>query len=718
MSFSEVAYRARQEASKMVERTRPVMRSSAETLELFKRRVPEFADGAGALERFRSVVQHRFFAGATQPSTIPGIRAASPEACAAIVAAAARVTRRRFDLLGYSQLAVGDPVDWHRDPVSGRRAPDLHWTRIDPLDADLVGDSKLTWELSRQQWLVTLAQAHHFTGDARYLRAAAELFDDWIAANPPDIGINWTSSLELAYRAIAWCWAIVLFRQTPFLTPERFVAAGAGLWSHMRHVERYLSRYFSPNTHLTGEALGLFYVGVLFPEFPEAARWRETARRILIAESERQILPDGVYFEQATAYQRYTADIYLHFLILAAQNGIPVPATVSARLERMLEFLQAVRWPDGTLPTIGDADGGWLLPFVPRAPDDTRATLGVGAALTGRGDLKWAVDASVPDVAWLLGEAGVRQYERLVPEPPDPASRAFSAGGVAIMRSGWSPEAHQLLFDVGPLGCPLSSAHGHADLLSIQCAAFGETCVIDPGTFAYTPQPAWRSYFRGTAAHSTIEIDNQGQAEPTGHFSWSAKPIARLREWQTTPELDFIDGDHAAYDRLPDPVGHRRRVLFVKPHYWIVVDDLSGAAEHRVDLRFQLASRPVASPLSPWVVISARRGGGMWIGAFGSHPLELNVRQGELHPIEGWASSDYGRRRPTPVAVYSAVAPLPMRIISLLLPVEPLLEVPPRVEEIRDAAGALTGLTLIDSRESILVTDDVVRIEWPDGRKG
>jgi hypothetical protein len=717
MSLSEVAYRARQEASKIVDRTRPgAVRTPAETVELFTRRAPEFADPSGALDRFRSIVRHRFFAGATSPAAAALVRSVAPESCAAIVASAARVTRGRFDLLGYSQLAFGDPIDWHLDPVSGRRAPEVHWSRIDPLDAAAVGDAKVIWELSRHQWLVTLAQAHLFTGDLRYVRAAAEYFDAWIAANPPAVGINWASSLELAYRGIAWCWAIVLLRDSEFLTPERFVDAAAGLWLQMRHVERYLSRYHSPNTHLTGEALGLFYAGVLFPEFPEAARWRETGRRLLIAESERQILPDGVYFEQATAYQRYTADIYLHFLILAAQNGIPVPATVSTRLDRMLDALQALRWPDGALPLVGDDDGGWLLPLAPRTPDDCRGTLALGAALTGRADLKWAIEPFAPEVAWLLGEAGARQYERIAAQPPAEPSRLFSAGGVAVMRSGWDRDAHQLIFDVGPLGCPLSSAHGHADLLSIQCAAFGEPYVIDPGTFCYTPQPAWRNYFRSTAAHSTVEIDGRPQAEPAGYFSWSTKPIARLREWQTTPELDFVDGDHAAYASLPDPVRHRRRVLFVKPHYWIVVDDLSGADSHRVDLRFQLASRPVSAQ-APWVVVAGRNGGGLWIGAFCSAALELNLRQGELHPIEGWTSSDYGRRRPSPVAIYSTVTRLPVRIISLLLPVERLGDgAPPRVEEMREASGALAGLTLTDARESIRVSDDVVRVEWRDGR--
>ena len=40
----------------------------------------------------------------------------------------------------------------------------------------------------------------------------------------------------------------------------------ASIVAHAAHVERYLSLYYSPNTHLTGEALGLFYAGAVFPE--------------------------------------------------------------------------------------------------------------------------------------------------------------------------------------------------------------------------------------------------------------------------------------------------------------------------------------------------------------------------------------------------------------------------------------------------------------------
>ena len=84
------------------------------------------------------------------------------------------------------------------------------------------------------------------------------------------------------------------------------------LWHHARHIERYDSIHHSPNTHLTGEALGLLYVGLLFLEFRRSARWAATGGQLLVSELEYQVLNDGMHFERATGYHRYTVEIYTH----------------------------------------------------------------------------------------------------------------------------------------------------------------------------------------------------------------------------------------------------------------------------------------------------------------------------------------------------------------------------------------------------------------------
>jgi len=655
---------------------------------------------------WQAAAPSRFFKGATESATL--LAAPWPVFRDEIIHTAERACGKRFNLLGYRDLSFGDPVDWHLDAVSGRRAPLVHWSRLDPLDSVTLGDSKVIWELNRAQWLVHIALAYRVTSEARYADIVARSIREWIEANPPGMGINWTSSLEVALRLIAWCWAAMLCLGADALSEDFFTLWLGSIRCHVRHLERYLSHYFSPNTHLTGEALGLFYAGVLFAELREANRWRRLGGQILVEQIERQVLPDGVYFEQSTCYQRYTIDIYLHFLTLAARNGVAVPHHVPDGVQRMLDFLLAVRRPDGSIPKIGDEDGGWLLPLTPRAPDDARGTFSLAAAFFRRHDYAWAGGVT-PEALWMLGPSAL---ESLPPAPPAvSSSQHFPAGGYAVMRNSWDEESHQLVLDAGPIGCPFSAGHGHADLLSLQCSAFGEPFIVDPGTYCYTAQPTWRESFRTTAAHSTITVDGVGQAASAGPFAWRSRPRVRLRRWLSNEALDFADAEHDAYRHLADPVTHRRRVLFVKPHYWLVVDDLGGAAEHRIELHFQFAPMAVTLDADLWVRTHGPRGHGLLLRTFAAVPLKGEVLEGHVDPPRGWVSPAYGQRQPAPMVVCSAVVTLPFRLVTLLWPTRDSHGPVPGVRHLEREGSSLGGLVLETSGERILFNEPQFVVE-------
>jgi Heparinase II/III-like protein/Heparinase II/III N-terminus len=700
---NELICRGRQEAAKLLERTGMVARAS-------------LGDHRLSLERFRAFSARHFFDGAVNERT-PGLLTSSmPVARDEIMAIADDACRGRFDLLGYEGLSFGDPIDWSLDPISGRRAPADHWSLLDPLDPETVGDSKVVWELNRHQWMVQLGQAYRLTGELRYARAFNEHIARWIDANPVGVGINWASSLEVSFRLIAWSWALMLFRGSPELLPALFDRIVRSIWAHAAHVEQYLSYYFSPNTHLTGEALGLVYAGLVFPELPCADRWRELGARILVEQSARHILDDGVYFELSTGYQRYTLEFYLHFLILGERNGCPVPAAVAERVERMIDFLLAVRCPNGSMPQMGDADGGTLVPLARRAQDDVRGVLAVAAAFFGRADCAWAAGSAAPEVLWLLGPAGLDAFAALRPAPPPgPASRLFPDGGYAVLRSGWAPDDHQMIFDVGPLGCPVSGGHGHADLLSVQCAVFGEPYLVDAGTFCYAGDPASRGYFRTTAAHSAVVVDGASQAAPGGPFRWAERPGASLLDWRSTPEVEFAEAHHHAYAGLPGGgVVHRRRVAFVKGSYWVIVDDLEGDGEHHVDLHFQFAPLELHVDPALWARARGRSGTELLVRPFASVALKASVHTGELDPVRGWVSPIYGRRTPAPLLVYSTVTTLPLRVLTLLLPSSGPRAAVPAVSSVIDASGTPLGLVLEDAGERIAFGERGMPEIWSD----
>jgi hypothetical protein len=686
LTLGEIGCRARQRVSGWWDELSPAFEPDGAPRRMGDRdaRVPAHAREAAAV---------RFFAGAGEDAAQQR-ESARGEWLSDLRARADAILDGAFDLLGHRGLRFGDPIDWHLDPISGRRAPMIHWRRIDALDFTVVGDSKVIWELNRHQWMVTLAQAYRLTGDERFAEGALARLDDWSAANPYPLGINWSSSLEAALRIVAWSWTMVLIRESPALTSDRLARWQTLMRAHARHVERYLSQYYSPNTHLTGEALGLVYAGVVLAGSADAARWRDTGRRVLVAELDRQVRSDGVHFEQATCYQRYTADIYLHLLLLARRNHLHLPDHVEPAIARTVRALLLLAQPDGSVPNIGDADGGWLLPLAPRAPRDCRGTFGVAAVVFDDDELAWAAGECPVEVDWLCGADGRRAFARLGRRPPAIASTLLGAGGYAIMRTGWHTDAHQAIVDVGPLGCPVSGAHGHADLLSLQCVAFGEVFLVDPGTYCYTADARWREHFRSSTAHSTLVVDAQSQARPAGPFSWRGRPNATLHAWVSTATHDIVDGSHDGYRRGSRGVRHRRRVVFLKPTAWIVIDEIIGDGAHDLELRYQFAPRAVTLEAGGWVRAEGTRGRGLWLQVTAPEPIALGLREGARDPIDGWVSPAYGVRVPAPVVIASGRCDGGTQIVTAIVPECPIASAPPAIEWIYEPSGRAVGVRI------------------------
>jgi hypothetical protein len=234
---------------------------------------------------------------------------------------------------------------------------------------------------------------------------------------------------------------------------------------------------------------------------------------------------------------------------------------------------------------------------------------------------------------------------------------------------------------------------------------------VDPGTYCFRDEPEWREYFRSTAAHSTVVVDGQSQAQPEGPFGWRSQPRVRIREWHSTPQFDFLDADHDGYKTLPDPVTHRRRVIFVKPGYWILVDDLSGAARHQVDLRFQFGALDVALGAHPWARAKTAGGRVLWICPFPSAPVQPALIKGELSPLQGWISPQFGQRQPAPMLIYSFAVALPWRIVTLLLPDRQGMTTPPAVRAIYDDAGQPIGIAFDRPRRMVRFDDQAVSVE-------
>jgi len=555
-------------------------------------RLPSRAPQPSAEPRFDALAPFVTGVGVSPELIARAVARRDPDTYACFTQHSDALEQGRLTLLGYDSSHVGNPPSWHRDPASGIEAPRCHWSRIDHLDTARVGDHKLLWELNRHQYLLAPAFCWLVEPEPRRLDLIQSHLESWLDDNPPYRGVNWVSSLELAYRGIVWCWLLWMLRAAPW-KPGLRRRLTLSLEAHARHIARYLSTYFSPNTHLTGEALGLCYIGTVLAGSQRAHYWRAKGAAILEAAIKRQVYADGVYFEQSMQYHRYTTEIYLHYLLLARANGLGISDDTRRAVADLFAVLRAVASGAGHVPLVGDDDGGLLLPLDRRAPDDVRALLLAGAVALQRPDISEAREASPSFAYWLCGIEQTQRFLAGAVVDPSWLDMYFMHGGLAVLRDGWHAGAAVAVIDAGAHGA-LSAGHSHADALAMTMTLGAFELLIDRGTLTYTGPE--RNEFRSTLSHNTLEIDATSSVSPGAAFKWLAGIPARAQGavYSSSHFSSFfgLATGHVASGR---PSIHCRRVLHQRAGAWVVHDRGVRQGARSGVLRWQLAPGLVAT---------------------------------------------------------------------------------------------------------------------------
>ncbi|HQZ82041.1 MAG TPA: alginate lyase family protein [Pyrinomonadaceae bacterium] len=651
---------------------------------------------ASIRQLFFENARERFFASMREDDAKAFTGSCGNAAAEHLIRTADAICDGRIELLGFGRVDVGTEIDWHREPISGIVSPRKHWKEFDELDPTESGDKRILWELNRHQHFFTLGAAYRLTRDERYAHLFARQLSNWIHENPPGVGVNWVSSLEVAFRSNSWIWALNLFKDSAELTSDLVLDCIRLLYVHARHIETYLSTYYSPNTHLTGEALGLYYLGTQLPFLESATEWRRRGEDILLTEISKQIDTNGVYFERSSWYQRYTVDFYLHFYALRelfAETAYDERnAVADERLNSALTFLLNIARPDGTTPLIGDDDGGRLLPLTALAAADLRGTLSVGAAVLGRSDLAFGGDDSMEDAFWLLGTAGVRSIGKLNAREPETLSRDFPESGYFVMRNGWMPTDDSLVIDCGGPDAS-SGAHRHADLLSIDLSLRGRSLFVDPGTFSYSGSPEVRERFRSSRSHNTLSVDGRSTSLTAGPFSWKSRANAAAKEWIADPIFDYFEGQ----GELHDGGTHARSVMYIRGDYFIIRDVAKIPGEHLFELNFRYSPN-----IAPEKDLE-----GEFVGD-ASHRTFI-FGSGAMSSIADKISPQYGRLADSTRIRYIAKDSNQTEFVTFVLPCDEGVA-PPEVLDIPIDTGRMFVVQYGDYRDVLLLGQSGARI--------
>ncbi len=623
MSPAEVLWRGRDEAVKAAWAGKQVHRDA----------IGIGTSAAAADRRFSSVLP-------------PEASARVPKAArAAVLAAADELMHGRWEVLGTTRTDMVAP-DWFLDPLSGCRAPAERYAfRINHRSEEQTGNIKQIWEISRLQHLTLLATAWFLSHDEAYARRVAEQLRSWWRDNPFLSGVHWTSGIEVGIRLISMTWIRRLMDDWPKVADlfEHDDLAVRQIRWHQEFLAGFRSRGSSANNHVIAEAAGQLVASCAFPWFAESDRWRRKSALLLERELTRNTFPSGIGRELASDYQSFIAELGLLAAVEARAAGFSMGDAAWARLCALVDSGAALLDQQLRPPRQGDGDEGRALMLDAPAENRWPSLLAVGEALFG--GLDWWPTTSADSASSIIAAlAPKRPVSGRPPERP----WQFADAGITLLRTTdrHDPEIW-CRCDGGPHGYLKIAAHAHADALSVEVRYGGVDVLADPGTFCYHGDAAWRSYFRSTIAHNTIELDGMSQSAEGGPFLWIRQ--ANGKEIAAVDAGDFAEwtAEHDGYLALKPPARHRRCVRLDRASRGIdIVDEIEGG--HDVCLSFHLgpdvrteldhtfASLRWPDAPVPGAALLDLPGGLRW-----------TLHRGETDPILGWYSPGLGRRVPT-----------------------------------------------------------------------
>ena len=589
---------------------------------------------------------------------VPGVRQFSarlPEGAAlgvperarsAVLAAADQLLQGHWEMLGVERHDLVLP-DWFYDPVTSKRAPaDRYAFRINHRSESETGNIKQVWELSRLQHLTLLASAWFLSHDDSYARRVAEQLRSWWLENPFLSGVNWTSGIEVGIRLTSFAWIRRLLDGWEGAADlfERNDLAVRQIWWHQRYLAAFRSRGTSANNHVIAEAAGQLVASCAFPWFPATSRWLEASAGLLERELIRNTFPSGVGRELASDYQCFVAELGILAAVEAAAAGSPLSAAAWQRLCAMVDAGAALLDERMRAPRQGDGDGGMALLLDAPSANRWPSLLAVGDALFGR--LDWWPTAQ-PDVASALIAAlpgAVRSAAHRRADRP----WHFPDAGTTVLRTRGShgPEIW-CRCDGGPHGFLKIAAHAHADALSVEVRYSGVDILADPGTYCYHSEPAWRSYFRSTIAHNTVEVDGGNQSPEGGPFLWLRHANSRVIDVQDIGDAVEWSAEHDGYLVLHPPTWHRRCVRLDRASRSLdIADEISGGS-HNVRMTYHLGPEVAAELDGSRAILRwnhSQASGAAWLEL--PESLNWTLHKGETDPILGWYSNSLGHRVP------------------------------------------------------------------------
>lgn len=560
------------------------------------------------------------------------------------------------------------------------------WTKYESGDSLIDGqDIKYVWEASRLGWAYKLAMAYHLSKDERFADAFWKHIEEFIAANPPYKGPNWASAQEVAVRLVALAFAIQVFAQSEYTTPERIELITKTIAIHAERIPpTMLYARSQNNNHLISEALGLCTASTVLPDHPLALKWRTLGWKWLNHAFITQISSDGTYSQHSTNYHRLMLQCALWaYTINQPTHNHPLFARdVLRRLQAATNWLWKQTDPDtGQVPNLGHNDGAYLMPLSICPYNDFRPVL--NAAIQAFLQTRQFPKGQWDDMSvWLcIPEGRVENQSNLNSAPLRTADdHEIQPPYILANRKSNSWAAFHVMH--------FYSRPAHADQLHLDLWWHGLNIAQDAGTYFYNALPPWDNSLTSAFVHNTVTVDHREFMHRASRFlylDWAQGKVVD-RKSSVTGELGSITAQHDGYRQMG--ITHTRTINTFDDGHWEVIDILEGKQNrsHTAQLHWLLPDweyelKELVS-INGFMTyeIGIRSPHGLVrlkLGEMVKNPQLPQTTQfqiaragmlltgsGSVAPITGWTSPTYGNKMPALACIIQITHELPIELKS------------------------------------------------------
>ncbi|MFC1586119.1 heparinase II/III family protein [Fibrobacterota bacterium] len=206
-------------------------------------------------------------------------------------------------------------IDWQRDFKSGFRWMENEWNGEQEQKLPPGADVKVPWELGRFQHMVQLAVFTKVVPEylPEIVREFKDQVRDFIAMNPPGMGIQWGRAMEAGIRAVNLLLTYDLLKQTGGLDDREFEELFCrSIFQHGLFIEKNLEFYNEyTGNHYIANIAGLLFISAYLDKVEDSTKWLLFSARELIYETLRQFNEEGSNFEASTSYHRLSSEMVL-----------------------------------------------------------------------------------------------------------------------------------------------------------------------------------------------------------------------------------------------------------------------------------------------------------------------------------------------------------------------------------------------------------------------